>query len=162
MASATGATERTARWDLDLQRTFDAPRAMVWKAWTDPAHLARWWGPHGFTNPVCEADVRPGGSLRIVMRGPDGGEHAMMGIFHEVVPPERLVFTSTVDDGARVHFDVRTTVTFADLAGRTLLTLEARVVHATDAAASYLVGMEQGWTQSLERLGSFLATLLSA
>ncbi|HKI99715.1 MAG TPA: SRPBCC domain-containing protein [bacterium] len=145
--------------ELELTRVFDAPRELVFRVWTAPEHLAQWWGPHGFSAPVCEVDLRPGGALRIVMRGPDGSEHAMTGVFHEIEAPGRIVFTSTVDDGDAVHFDVHTTVTLAEEGGRTRLTLRARVVSATDASARYLVGMEPGWTQSLEKLADYLRRL---
>src|SRR5579872_6853405 len=82
---------RTVVRELTITRVFDAPRALVFKAWTDPKHLAQWWGPHTFTNPVCELDVRTGGAFRIVMRGPDGAEHPARGVYGEVKPPERLV-----------------------------------------------------------------------
>jgi uncharacterized protein YndB with AHSA1/START domain len=162
MATRSGAAAPAARWDLNLTRSFAAPRALVWSVWTDPAHLAQWWGPHGFTNPVCEADVRPGGALRIVMRAPDGAEYPMTGVFDEIVAHERLVFTTTVDDGDAVHFDVQVTVTFAERGGKTELSLRARVVTATDAAARYLSGMEEGWTQSLARLAAYVAAQASA
>src|SRR5277367_3850317 len=77
--------------ELTLVRVYDAPRALVFKAFTDPVHLARWWGPHGYTTPVCEFDARPGGALRIHMRGPDGGVHVTQGEVREIVIPERLV-----------------------------------------------------------------------
>jgi uncharacterized protein YndB with AHSA1/START domain len=77
---------------------FDAPRVLVWKTWTDPKMMARWFRPRGFTNPVCELDLRVGGSLRIVMRGPDGGDYPMKGVFREVIMPERLVFTNIAVD----------------------------------------------------------------
>jgi uncharacterized protein YndB with AHSA1/START domain len=151
--------------ELVLTRTFDAPRDLVFKAWTDPKHLARWWGPHGFTNPVCEADARPGGAIRIDMRGPDGVVYPMKGVFHEVVAPERLVFTSTAleDEAGQPRLEVRHTVTFAEQGGKTTLTMRAVVVKAAPEAAGALAGMEAGWTQSLERLeadlsGAFLLT----
>src|SRR5215208_1788707 len=78
-----------------ITRVFDAPRALVFKAWTDPRHVARWWGPKDFTNPVCEMDVRPGGAITIHMRGPDGVMYPSKGVFHEIVEPERLVFSNT-------------------------------------------------------------------
>src|SRR5262249_13750432 len=78
---------------LTLKRVFDAPRALVWKAWTDPKMMEQWFGPRGFTIPVCELDVCKGGSLRIVMRGPDGADYPMKGVFLSVTEPERLVFT---------------------------------------------------------------------
>ena len=139
-------------------RVFDAPRALAFKAWTDPKHLARWWGPKGFTNPVCETDPRPGGAIRIDMRAPDGTVYPITGAYREVVPPERLVFTSAaLDEKGVAMFEVLTTVLFAEERGRTVLTLEARVLERTEKAAPYLQGMEAGWTQSLERLGAFVA-----
>ena len=74
-----------------------APRALVFSLWTDAKHLASWWGPHGFTNPRCEADPRPGGKILIHMQAPDGGVHPMGGSLHEIVPHERIVFTSFVE-----------------------------------------------------------------
>jgi uncharacterized protein YndB with AHSA1/START domain len=100
---------------VTLTRVFDAPRALVWKAWTDPKMMAQWFGPRGFTNPVCELDVRAGGSLRIVMRGPDGSDYRMKGVFREVVPLERLVFTNiAVDKEGKYLVEGETTVTFAE------------------------------------------------
>jgi len=93
-SSGAAANERT----VVITRVFDAPRELVFKAWTDAKHLAQWWGPKGFTNPICEVDARPGGNLRIVMRAPDGAEHPMTGVFREVTAPERLVFTSAAVD----------------------------------------------------------------
>lgn len=76
-----------------ITRFFDAPRDRVFRMWTDPKHMAQWWGPRGFTNPICELNVRPGGSWRIVMRGPDGQEHPAKGVYREIEPPRRLVMT---------------------------------------------------------------------
>ena len=157
MMSATE-TALSANRELVLTRVFDAPRALVFKAWTDPTLMARWWGPHHFTNPVCELDVRPGGAIHLVMRGPDGRDHPMGGTFHEIAPPERLVFTGTVDDanGKRL-LEVHNTVTFAEQGGKTTLTLRAVVVKAAPESAPMLAGMEAGWTQSLERLGQLVS-----
>jgi len=140
-----------------ITRVLDAPRELVWKAWTDPEHLAQWWGPRGFTNPVCELDVRRGGALRIVMRAPDGAEHPMRGVFREVVKPERLVFTAVAqDERGNALLEALTTVTFAEDAGKTKLTVHARAVGLATAAARMLEGMQAGWTQSLERLEAHL------
>jgi len=157
--SPSAATAPPVR-ELVLTRTFDAPRSLVFKAWIDPKHLARWWGPSGFTNPVCEVDARPGGGIRIDMTGPDGVVYPMKGVFHEIVEPERLVFAcSAHDDGAgNPGLEVINTVTFAEQDGKTTLTLHAVVVKATfPAAATALAGMEVGWTQSLERLKAEVA-----
>jgi uncharacterized protein YndB with AHSA1/START domain len=144
---------------LVLTRTFEAPRALVFKAWTDPEHLARWWGPHGFTNPVCEIDAQPGGGIRIDMTGPDGVVYPMKGVVQEIVEPERLVFACTAheDEAGYPGLEVRNMVTFSEHEGKTTLRLEAVVVKAAPAAAQALEGMEAGWTQSLERLAARLA-----
>jgi len=145
--------------ELVLTRVFDAPRELVFKAWTDPKRVAQWWGPQGFTNPVCELDARPGGAIRIHMRGPDGTVYPMTGVYQEVVEPERLVFTSAaLDEKGHPLFEVLTTVTFAEQGAKTKQILRARVIKSTAQAAPYLAGMEAGWTQSLERLSAFVAT----
>ncbi len=141
-------------------RTLDAPRALVFTAWTDPKHLAQWWGPHHFTNPVCEADPRPGGAIYIEMRGPEGTTYPMHARFVEVVPPERLVFTTFLEnDAGTVFLEVLNTVTFAERDGKTLLTVNARVVSAGPGSEEPLSGMEEGWSQSLERLAAYTARL---
>src|SRR5687768_2336267 len=88
------AAKPIAETEVVLTRLFDAPRALVFKVWTEPRHLAQWWGPRDFTNPVCELDVRVGGSILIHMRAPDGRVYPMTGTFREIVAPERLVFTA--------------------------------------------------------------------
>ena len=154
--------------EITITRIFDAPRELVFKAWTDPKHLARWWGPNGFTNPVCEVDVRVGGKLHIVMRASDQiaaaigtKDHPMTGVFREVVPPERLVFeTSPVDKDGNHMLDCTTTVTFADAGkGKTKLTVHASAVGLVPMAPRMLEGMEMGWTQSIDRLEALVAEL---
>ena len=142
-----------AHRELDITRIFDAPREIVFKAWTEPERLQRWWGPKGFTNPVCAVDVRPGGAIRIHMRGPDGVVYPMTGVFHEIAAPERLVFSSSaLDENRNPLFEVLITVTFSEHGGKTKLRLHASVAKATAAAAPHLAGMDQGWNQSLDRL----------
>jgi uncharacterized protein YndB with AHSA1/START domain len=146
-----------SRHDLILTRVFDAPRELVFQAWTDPKHLAQWFGPHGFTNPFCKVDLRPGGEWRHVMRGPDGTNYPMTAIFQEVTRPERLVFMCYVPDKEKSLFEILNTVTFEDQGGKTKLTLQLQVVKSTPEAAPMLAGMEAGWTQSLERLAEYVA-----
>ncbi len=161
-AKASASLE-SSEWDLVLTRVFDAPRELVFKVWTDTRHMAQWWGPNGFTNPVCELDVRPGGAIRIDMRAPNGVVYPMKGVFEEIVEPERLVFiSSALDEKGNSMFDILNTVTFADQGGKTSLTLQARVIQATAIAPQYLKGMEMGWTQSLDRLGAHLEHLVKA
>ena len=155
-----------------ITRIFDAPRALVFKAWTEPRHMARWWGPHGFTNPVCEMDVRPGGTYRIVMRGPDGVDHPAKGVYHEVTEPERLVMTidhSELSDewhdmvnpnrdrsAGKPPLQGLTTVTFEEQDGKTKLTVRMVFDSAEIRDALLKIGMSQGWSQSLERLAGIL------
>lgn len=157
--SSSGApmTERT----VVITRVFDAPRELVFEAWTDPVHLAAWFGPKGYTNPVCEVDLRIGGKLRIVMRAPDGAQHPMIGIFREIVRPERLVFTNIATDIAgKILLEGLTTVTFAEHGGgQTKLTMESHAAARVDYASPMLEGMEVGWTQTIDRLGEYVATL---
>ena len=138
---------------VDIVRVFDAPRTLVWKAWTDPRMMAQWFGPRGFTASVPELDVRVGGSLRIVMHGPDGNDYPMKGVFREVVAPERLVFSNiAVDKDGNHLLEGETTVTFAEQDGKTTLTLQTYAVGLVPIAPQMLAGMEAGWTQSIDKL----------
>ncbi len=155
--AASNASLPTQR-EIVLTRTFAAPRTLVFKAWTDPEHLRRWFGPKPFTNPVCEVDLRVGGSWRIVMRAPNGDEFPAAGIYKEIVEPERLVFTNNaIDKEGNVIIEGFTTVSFAEENGKTKLTLQTRGTARVDYAAAYLQGMEAGWSQSLEKLAGELA-----
>jgi uncharacterized protein YndB with AHSA1/START domain len=147
--------------EVTITRMFDAPRELVFEAWTQPAHLKRWWGPHDFTNPVCEVDLRVGGRWKIVMRfSRDGSEHTATGEYREIVPPERLVFTNIALDKDGKHLlEGVTTVTLEDLGGKTKLTLHTRMKGLVPYADRMLDGMEPGWSQSLERLAAELAKL---
>jgi uncharacterized protein YndB with AHSA1/START domain len=157
MTVATHTKPLTER-ELTIVRVFDAPRALVFKAWTDPRHLAQWWGPTGFTNPVCEIDAREGGALRIHMRAPDGSIYPMRGVIREIVVPERLVFTNIAVDASGNHLlEGLTTVVFAEEHGKTKMTLHTRAVAVVEMAAVYLQGMEMGWTQSIDKLEVFVA-----
>ena len=156
--TATAKTAPYGEGTVTLTRVFAAPRALVWKAWTDSKMMAQWFGPRGFTNPVCELDVRVGGSLRIVMRGPDGNDYPMKGVFREVVAPERLVFTNIALDKDGNHLlEGETTVTFAESNSKTTLTLRTHAVGLVPIAPQMLAGMEAGWTQSIDKLEELVA-----
>jgi uncharacterized protein YndB with AHSA1/START domain len=151
-------TKPLAEREIAITRVFDAPRVLVFEAWTEAKHLALWWGPKGFTNPVCEIDARVGGKLRVHMRSPDGVIYPMMGEIREVVPPERLAFTNIALDDAGNHIiEGFTIVTFADEGGKTRLTLHTRGSAVVEKAIAYLQGMELGWTQSIDKLAALLA-----
>lgn len=137
-------------------RVFDAPRDLVFMAWTDPKHLAQWWGPTGFTTTTHAFDMRPGGVWRFVMHGPDGTDYQNRITFEAVDRPERLVYRhGGGDDVEPVQFHV--TVTFEDLGGKTRLTMKGLFATAAirdEVAAKY--GAVEGAQQTLERLATYL------
>jgi uncharacterized protein YndB with AHSA1/START domain len=143
---------------MTITRIFDAPRELVFRMWTEPEHMAEWWGPQCFTNPVCELDARPGGKILIHMRGPDGVVYPMTGIFREVVAPKLIVFTAFAEDidGNRL-LESLTTVTFEAQGKKTKLSVNATGKGLAPIAPQMLAGMEAGWTQSLEKLADLLA-----
>jgi len=144
--------------EVVLTRVFDAPRALVFRAWTEPHHLARWWGPRDFTNPVCEIDVRVGGRIFIEMHAPDGTVYPMTGAFREIVAPERLVFAAVADDrDGRALLEGLITVTFEEEGKKTRLTVREKAVALQPAAGPMLARMETGWAQSLFRLQTVVA-----
>ena len=144
--------------ELIVTRVLDATPETVYKAWTDPTQMARWWGPNHFTNPVCELDVRPGGAWRIVMRAPDGVEYECGGIYREVMAARRLVFSNNAfDHQGKALLEGVTSVTFEAQGEKTKLTVETRMVGKVSYAAQMLAGMEAGWNQSLDRLTALVA-----
>jgi uncharacterized protein YndB with AHSA1/START domain len=148
-------TEReaaAAQKEVVITRVFDAPRRLVFAAWSSAEHLKQWWGPNGFTVPACDVEFRAGGKFDLCMRGRDGVDYWMRGAFREVVAPERIVFTSIIDEQAKQ--EIVTTVTFAEAAGKTTLTVR-QTVPVNPAMAR---GQRQGWTESLERLAAHVAT----
>lgn len=144
---------KAPRVEVTLTRMFDAPRALVWKAWTDPQMMARWWGPKEFTNPVCEMDVRVGGKIVIHMQAPNGTVHPMTGVFDEVAELECLVFRATpVDASGNPLLESLTTVTFHDVTGKTKVIVHASAAPIQPIGSEMLKGLNAGWSQSLERL----------
>jgi len=159
-----------ARSKLDLEqdprsivttRVYDAPRELVWTAWTDPKHLAQWWGPDGFSTTTSAHDFRPGGVWRFVMHGPDGRDYENRITFEVVEPPKRLVYRhGGEDDVEPVQF--RTTVTFEDLGGKTKLTM--RGVFSSAAERDRVVkeyGADKGMIQTLGRLNDYVSKMSS-
>src|SRR4051812_40008765 len=155
--TASNPTAKAARVETTVTRTFDAPRTLVWKAWTDPQMMARWWGPKGFINPLCEMDVRVGGKILIHMQAPNGAIHPMTGVFDEVAEPECLVFRAIpVDDNGKPLLESLTTVTFHELADKTKVIIHASAAPIEPIGAEMLKGMNPGWSQSLERLADLV------
>jgi uncharacterized protein YndB with AHSA1/START domain len=139
-----------AKGELVLTRTFDAPRDLVFKVWTDPQHVALWWGPQGFTTIVHQMDVRPGGAWRYSMRAPDGNSYPFNGQYVEVLRPERLVFVGTIHE-VQEH-KVWTEILFADEGGKTKITVHQVYSFESDATR----GAPIGWSQQLDRLEKYL------
>jgi uncharacterized protein YndB with AHSA1/START domain len=159
MGTKTSAASPTAEREIVLSREFDAPRDLVWKAWTDPAQVGHWWGPNGFTITNHEMKVRPGGAWRLTMHGPDGTDYPNRMVYSEVVAPERLVYTHDSgqdDDPGQFHV----VVTFAEQRGRTTVTMRSlfRTREARDFVVEKYHAIEGG-RQHLARLAGHLATI---
>ena len=153
-------TDASSIPEMNITRIFDAPRELVFDAWTKPEHLKRWFHPEGFTTPEVEVDLRVGGQQRLAMRDADGNDYWSQGTYQEVVVPERLVVTDALlDDNDNPVFEVTHTVTFADQGDKTEVTVHARVDKIHDPAAEGpLSGMEEGWKQTLDNLAKHLAS----
>ena len=144
---------------VTLTRIYDAPRELVWRAWTDPKQLAQWFGPRGFSSSVPELDVRVGGALRIVMHGPDGNDYPMKGVFSEVKAPERLTFSNIAIDTDDNHLlEGATTGILEEQGGKTKLTLHTYAKGMVPLAPQMLAGMEAGWSQSFDKLGELMGS----
>ncbi|MGC1105128.1 MAG: SRPBCC domain-containing protein [Candidatus Acidiferrales bacterium] len=155
-----------------ITRVFDAPRALVWKAWTDPQYVMQWWGPKGFTAPVCKIDFRVGGKFLCCMKSPDGQEGWNGGEYHEIVPYEKIVYSLYFADskGNKVEPaqhgieheaipDARDVVIFEDFGnGQTKLTMIGNET-MEDAKNS---GQLEGWNEIFEKVAAVIAGLVKA
>ena len=157
-----------------ITRTFDAPRELVFRAWTETGHLTRWFGPVGFTTTARTNDLRPGGVFHYHMRTADGHEMWGKWVYREIVPPGRLVFVQSFSDetggttrapfpgiGPTWPLEVLSTVTFAEEGGKTTVTMRAVPIDATAEERQTFRGMygsmRQGWTGTLDQLAGYLA-----
>ena len=150
---------------LVITRVFDAPRGLVWKAWTDPERMKRWWGPKGFTAPFAKIDLRVGGTLLYCMRSPDGKDYWNTGVYREIIKPERIVCTDSFADekgnvvpathygmSADFPLEMLVTVTFEEYEGKTKLTLH----HVGIPSGPDQDGAQQGWNESFDKLAENL------
>jgi uncharacterized protein YndB with AHSA1/START domain len=151
MEATTRRAERTLP-SLVMSRVFDAPIDLMFRVWTEPEHMLRWWAPHDFTVPHAEFDARPGGRLRIDFRSPDGFVFANYGDVKEVSPPHRLVFTTEYREGGKLMVVSLVTATFESEGQKTRVTIRADVTFAEPEAAASLAGMEEGWNQQIDKL----------
>src|SRR5260370_2418374 len=134
--------------ELTITRIFDAPRSLVFEAWSEPKHLMRWFAPNNFTVPACEMEFRAGGLFRLCMRG-SGNDHWMNGVFREIVKPERIVWTAMLDNDTN---EVITTVTFENLGNKTRLTAHQTYSIQTNSTPR----PPQRWTEPLHPLAPYL------
>ena len=158
-ANKAGATTFTTPSDREIviTRVLDAPRRLVWEAWTNPEHLPHWMlGPDGWTMPVCEIDLRPGGSWHFVWRKADGAEMAMRGVYREVVPPERLV--STESWGGNWPETINTMVP-SEEDGKTTVTSTILYPSKEARDAALKTGMKDGVSASFDRLAEYLRSM---
>lgn len=146
--------------EIVITRIFDAPRELVWEAWTDPKHVVQWWGPTGFTTTIEKMDVRPGGVWIHVMRGPDGTDYPNKSVFTEVVRPERIVFSHGGGKKGGPAAQFQATWTFEALGDKSRVTIHMLFPTASDrdrVAKEY--GAIEGGKQTLERLAEHLARM---
>ena len=137
-----------------VTRVFDAPRALVFEAWTKAEHVAHWWDPSGVPLAVCEIDLRPNGAFRWVNRAPDGGEgHSFSGIYREITPPERLVFASPSSPGPGA------TLVFTEEGKKTKLTMTIECASEKDRDALLQMRVDAGTARTLENLAAYLPTI---
>jgi len=149
----TTPTER----EIVMTRVFDAPRRLVFEAWTNPEHLPHWMlGPEGWTMPVCEIDLRPGGAWHFVWRRADGTEMAMSGVYKEVTPPERLVSTESWGGN---WAETLNTLTLSEANGKTTITNTILYPSKEARDAALKTGMKEGVSQGFNRLDEYLRTM---
>jgi len=168
MVTRNNPTAESKEQALVIERIFDAPRELVWKAWTDPVQLKRWWGPKIFTSPAAEIDFRVGGKYLFAMRSPEFNEGQSIwstGVYREIVPLERIVCTDCfADENGNVvpasHYgmtedfplEMLVTVTFEEIDGKTRMTLR----HEGLPAGEMIQGAEVGWNESFDKLAESL------
>jgi uncharacterized protein YndB with AHSA1/START domain len=153
MVAAAKPMSETAQHELVITRTFDAPRALVFRAWTTPEHMVRWMGPPSHPAKSCNMDFRVGGAYRACLRSADGKEHCMRGVYREIAEPERLVFTFSWEEEGERGRENLITVTFGDLGDKTKMTFR----HAFFETVENRDDHNQGWNGSFNRLAEFLA-----
>jgi len=170
-----GAAVKTNESEYAITRVFDAPRELVFRAWTEPKHLPQWWGPRGFTTTIEKMDLHPGGNYRITMHGPDGDVYPMTGRFEEIARPERLVMTMDLSEHPGWWHDmimpgrakdernpvgeIVTTVTFEERGGKTEVTVRMRFASPEIRHSMVNHGMHEGWSQSFDKLAEDLAKI---
>lgn len=142
--------------EIVITRTFDAPRTVVFDAWTNAEHVAHWWDPSGIPLAHCEIDLRPDGRFRFVHDGPDGVGHAFTGTYREIVPPSRLTFTTQVSPSGPTTIG---TLDFQEHEGRTTLTITMACESMADRDALLEMRVDVGTARTLDNLGRYVGTI---
>lgn len=161
----TEKNQNTGEQEVVITRIFDVPRELVFKAWTEPERVKRWWGPKSFTSPVSKIDLRVGGSYLNCMRSPEGEDYWSTGVYREIVEPERIVYTDSFSDAEgnlvpSSHYgmsgdwplELLVTVTFEEHEGKTRLTLR----HVGIPAGENRDLAKAGWNESFDKLAEYL------
>jgi uncharacterized protein YndB with AHSA1/START domain len=153
------AGERT----FTVERVFAAPRELMFRMFTQPEHLKRWWAPRPYTVPTCRIDLRPGGLWHYSMRSPEGEEHWARAVYHEIVPPEKLVYTSTLTDaqgnptqGVPEHQAI---ISFVEENGKTRVSALIEFANPTDLQMAAQMGMVQGMNMTWDSLIEYVQEL---
>jgi uncharacterized protein YndB with AHSA1/START domain len=159
MTPSASTFTRVSDRELAMERTFDAPRELVFEAWTDADHLKQWWGPRTYPASYCSVDLRVGGAWHYCLRGPEGQEAWGKAMYVEITPPERLVFDDSFSDrdGNIVPPTTRMTLTFEDRDGKTLMRGRSLYASPEDLQKVLEMGVEQGMNETLDRLDEHLA-----
>lgn len=162
MSDTSGKSAASEIPPLEITRTFAAPRATVFEAWSTAEHMNRWFAPSGYTVPQARLELRAGGAFELCMRAPDGVEHWMRGHVTDVAPPERLAFDVRVEDGkGHALFRALTEVSFAETQAGTRLDIVQRYTLIDPDAAWMMKGAPQGWGETLDKLATEIAHLMA-
>ena len=154
METTSSVATETSERELVITRTFEAPRSLVYKAWTEPEHMVNWLGPQGFTSKILKSELRVGGAYRFHMRDAQGGDHWQQGVFREIVEPEKLVFTYEWANaqGEATRPQTMVTIILEDLGGKTRMTLRQGIFESVTARDDH----RGGWSSSFERLAEYV------
>lgn len=162
-----------SKGEFVIARTFDVPREFMFRVWTDPEHMQRWWGPKGFTVVSGKMDLRPGGIYHYCIRSPDGHDIWGKFVYREIVKPERIVFVNSFSDekgniarhpmSPTWPLEMLSTITFTERTGRTTVTVRWAPLHPTEEECqTFEAGfesMQKGWTGTMDQLAEYLASI---
>jgi uncharacterized protein YndB with AHSA1/START domain len=166
MSAKSSTIENSRQAGLVISRILDAPPSLVFRSWTNPKYLVSWWGPKGFTAPLCNIDLRIGGKYHFCMRSPEGKDYYSTGVYREIVNPRRIVCTDSFADekgnvvpathygmGGDFPLEMLVTVTFEEIEGKTKMTLK----HDGLPAGTMSEMTKTGWNESFDKLAESLA-----